>query len=69
MGTFLVVQWLRHPTLHAGGLGSILGQGTRSPMLQPRVHTEQQKILHGEIKTLCAAAAKTQCSQINKIKQ
>ena len=54
-GTFPVVQWLRLHALNARGLGwilsSILGQGTRSHMLQI-------KILH--------AAAKTQCSQINK---
>ena len=53
--TSLVVQWLRLHAPNARGLGwilgSILGQGTRSHMLQ--------------IKTL-HAAAKTQCSQINK---
>ena len=35
---FLVVQWLRHHTLNAGGLGSIPGQGTRFHMLQLTVH-------------------------------
>ena len=32
--TSLVVQWLRLRSPDAGGLGSILGQGTRSHMLQ-----------------------------------
>ena len=31
-GTSLVVQWLRLRAPNAGGLGSILGQGTRSHM-------------------------------------
>ena len=29
---------------NAGGLGSVLGQGTRSRMLQPRVHPQKLKI-------------------------
>ena len=37
IGTLLVAQWLRLGTPNAGGLGSILGQGTRSHMLQLRV--------------------------------
>ena len=37
----LVVQWLRLHAANAGGLGSIPGQGTRSHMLQLRVHTLQ----------------------------
>ena len=45
-GNSLVVQWLRLCAPSAGGLGSILGQGTRSCMLQLRVHTPQLKILH-----------------------
>ena len=36
-GTSLVVQWLRGCAHNAGGLGSILGQGTRSHMLQLRL--------------------------------
>ena len=36
-GTYLVVQWLRHCTPNAGGLGSIPGQGIRSPMLQLKI--------------------------------
>ena len=43
-GTSLVVQWLRLLTLNAGVLGSIPGQGTRSFMLQLRVHMLQLKI-------------------------
>ena len=35
-GTSLVVQWLRLHTPNAGALDSILGQGTRSRMLQLR---------------------------------
>ena len=34
----LVVQWLRRSAPSAGVLGSISGQGTRSHMLQLRVH-------------------------------
>ena len=34
VGTSLVVDWLRLHFLYAGGLDSILGQGTRSHMLQ-----------------------------------
>ena len=45
-GTSLVVQWLRLRTPSAGGLGSIPDQGTRSQMLQRRVHMPQLKILH-----------------------
>ena len=53
MGTSLVVQWLRLRAPNAGGPGSILGQGTRSHMLQ--------------LKKIPRAATKTRCSQkINK---
>ena len=38
-----VVQWLRLCAPNAGGLGSIPGQGTRSHMLQLRVHVPQLK--------------------------
>ena len=34
--TSLVVWWLRLHTSNAGGLGLVPGQGTRSPMQQPR---------------------------------
>ena len=51
IGTSVVVQWLRVWAPNAGGPGSILGQGTRSHMIQ-------LKILH--------AATETWCSQINK---
>ena len=44
--------------LSAGGLGSVLGQGTRSHMLQPRVHTRKLKI--------SKTAAEAQSSQIKK---
>ena len=53
-----LVQWLRLHAPHAGGLGSIPGQGTRSHMPQLRVHTQQLKIPH--------TATKTQCRQMNK---
>ena len=56
-GISLVVQWLRLCTPNAGGPGLIPGQGTRSHMLQLRVHMLQLKILY--------AATKTWCSQIN----
>ena len=52
-------QWLRLLTPNAGGLGSIPSQGTRSHMLQLKVHTSQLKIPH--------ATAKTWQSQINKL--
>ena len=32
-----MVQWLRLSAPHAGGLGLILGQGTRTQMLQQKV--------------------------------
>ena len=44
-GTSLVVQWLRLCS-NAGGLGSIPSQGTRSHVLQPRIHMPQLKISH-----------------------
>ena len=50
LGTSLVAQWMRLHTPNAAGPGSFPGQGTRSHMLQPRVHTPQLK---------------TQCSQVN----
>ena len=34
VGTSLVVEWLRLHILYAGGLDLLLGQGTRSHMLQ-----------------------------------
>ena len=43
IGTSLVVQWLRLLAPNAQGLGSIPGQGTRSHMLQLRVHLLQLK--------------------------
>ena len=50
IGTLLVAQWLRLDTPSAGGLGSILGQGTKSHMLQLRVRVPQLNILHAAIK-------------------
>ena len=41
-----MVQWLGLHVPNAGGLGLILGQGTRSHMLQLRAHMPQLKILH-----------------------
>ena len=49
-GTSLVVQWLRLRAPNAGGLGSILGQGTRSRMPQLRAHMPQLKIPHAAMK-------------------
>ena len=43
LGTSLVVQGLRLHAPNTGSLGSILGQGTRSHMPQPRVHMPQLK--------------------------
>ena len=40
-----MVQWLRLHGPNAGGLGSLPGQGTRSHMLQRRVHLPQLKIV------------------------
>ena len=40
-GTFQIVQWLRHRTPKAGGLGLIPGQGTRSHMSQLSVYKPQ----------------------------
>ena len=47
----LVVQWRGLHIANVGGLGLILGQGTRSHMLQLRVHMPQLKILHATTKT------------------
>ena len=58
LGISLVVQWLRLSSPTAGGPGLIPGQGTRSHLLQLRVHILQLEILH--------ATAKTWCSHINK---
>ena len=40
-GTSLVLQWLRLQAPNAGGPGSVPGQGTRSHVLQLRVHIPQ----------------------------
>ena len=40
-GTSLVVQWLRLHAANTGGLGSIIGQGTRSHMTKLRIHILQ----------------------------
>ena len=40
-GTSLVVQWLRLCAPNAGDSGLIPGQGTRSNMLEQRVHVSQ----------------------------
>ena len=46
-----MVQQLRLCTLNTGGLDSIPGQGTRSPMPQLRVDILRLKILHATTKT------------------
>ena len=51
VGTSLVVQWLRLWAPNAGSLGLITGQGTRSHMLQGRVHISQLKILNAATKS------------------
>ena len=48
---FLMVQWLRLQAPNVGGPDSIPSQGTRSHMLQPRVHMPQLKIPHAANKT------------------
>ena len=57
IGASLVVKWLRLHAPNAGGLDLIRGQGTRSYMLQLRVHRPQLKNL--------LAANKIWRSQIN----
>ena len=52
-----MVWWLRVHAPSAGGLGLIPGQGTRSRVLQVRVHMTQLKIPR--------ATAKIRYSQIN----
>ena len=49
-GTSLVVLGLRLHAPNAGGLGLISGQGTRSHMLQLRVHMLQQKLQPNKLK-------------------
>ena len=58
-GNSLVVQWLGLRAPNAGGLGSIPGQGTRSPMPQLRL------LPQWSLGVLCAAT-ETWPSQINK---
>ena len=58
-----MVQWLRFRAPNIGGPGSISGQGTRSQMLQLRVHMPYLKILLAAMKIL--HAAKTLCKYIN----
>ena len=57
IGASLVVKWLRLHAPNAGGLDLIRGQGTRSYVLQLRVHRPQLKNL--------LAANKIWRSQIN----
>ena len=45
-----MVQGLRLHAPNAGGLGLISGQGTRSHMLQLRVHMLQQKLQPNKLK-------------------
>ena len=64
--TSQVVQWLRLHAPNAAGLGLIPGQGTRSCMLQLRVHMPQLKIPNATTKKILHATTKTWHSQINK---
>ena len=55
-----MAQWLRLHTPNAGVLGSIPDQGTRSHILQLRVHMLQLKIPNVTTKKiLCATTTKT----------
>ena len=54
-GTSLVVQWLRLCTPNAGALGLIPGQGTRSHMLQLRLHFPQLNIPHAKYQRSCVS--------------
>ena len=49
-GTSLVVQWLRLHAPHAGGLGLISGQGTRSHMLELNISHAATKDLYAATK-------------------
>ena len=62
-----VVQWLRFLPAYTGGPSSILGQGTRSHMLQLRViwHNKRSHMAQRNSKNL-QAVAKTWHSQVNK---
>ena len=69
-----MLQWLRLHAKNAGGLGSILGQGTISHMLQLRVCMPQLKIPHidcnmphGRQKILSAITNTQQHNQINNL--
>ena len=46
---FLVVQWPRHHTPNAGGVGSIPGQRTGSPIPQLQIPSDANKTQHGRI--------------------
>ena len=52
MGASLVIQWLRFWAPNAGGLSSILGQGTRSHMLQLKILHATTKTWHSQINEL-----------------
>ena len=60
-------QWLRFHAPNAGGLGSIPDQGTRSYMLQLRVHM-LQKILPAAVKMEEPACHNWDVAQENKLK-
>ena len=49
-GTSLLVHWFRLCAPNARGLGWIPGQGTRSHILQPRVHMSQLKVLKQQLR-------------------
>ena len=61
--TSLSILWLRLQAPNAGALGSSPDQGTRSHMLQRRVHMLQLKISHAETEI---KAPVCQHNQINK---
>ena len=68
MGNSLVVRWLRLHVPNAGGLFSILGQGTRSHMLQTKSlnATTKRSCMSQWRSKILWVATKTQSSQIDK---
>ena len=55
-----MVQWLKLHAPNAGGLSSILGQGTRSHMLQLKILHATTKTWHSQINELISIVLKKQ---------